>query len=142
MPMLNLLLVATFLLTLYDFRYRIVPNWVTLPIMVMGIILHFPGVPEVWIGSLILVLFGFLGGGRIGFGDVKLWLAYFWILPLDVAGIGTLVGFQVILVTALAQVAYFRLRKISTPSAYPAVWRVFVSTFVVFMIFYTGIFRA
>lgn len=140
--MLSPLLVVTFLLSIYDFRYRIVPNWVTLPIMVIGIILHFPGVPEVWIGSLILVLFGFMGGGRIGFGDVKLWLAYFWILPLDVAGVGTLVGFQVILVTALAQVVYFRLRKIAVPSAYPAVWRVFVSTFMVFIIFYTGIFRA
>jgi len=142
MAILSLLLLATFLFTLYDFRFKIVPNWATLPIIVIGIILHFPGVPEVWVGSFILILFGYLGGGRIGFGDVKLWLAYFWILPPDKAGIGTLVGFLVILITALAQLAYFRLRKISRLSAYPAAWRVFISTIVVFVNSYAGILDA
>jgi len=139
---LGFFLTAAFLLSIYDFRHRLIPNWATLPLLLVGLVLHFPAVLEVWTGSVIILLFGYLGGGRLGFGDVKLWLAYFWILPLDLAGVGTQIGFQVILLTAFIQVAVRWPGKTTAVRAYPAAWRVFLSALLVFVDSLGGVFHA
>ena len=66
------------LISLYDLKYRNIPNWVTLPLMFLGLYFSFPGNPIIWIASAFIFSawkFGFMGGG-----DAKLWIGLLWCL--------------------------------------------------------------
>ena len=66
------------LISLYDLKYRKIPNWVTLPLMLLGLYVSVPGNPIIWIASLFIFSawkFGFMGGG-----DAKLWIGLLWCL--------------------------------------------------------------
>ena len=66
------------LISLYDLKYRKIPNWVTLPLMLLGLYVGFPGNPIIWIASAFIFSawkFGFMGGG-----DAKLWIGLLWCL--------------------------------------------------------------
>jgi Flp pilus assembly protein protease CpaA len=62
------------LISLYDLKYRKIPNWITLPLMLLGLYVSFPGNPLIWIASSFIFSawkFGFMGGG-----DAKLWIGF------------------------------------------------------------------
>ena len=66
------------LISLYDLKYRMIPNWVTLPLMLLGLYVSFPGNPVIWIASSFIFSawkFRFMGGG-----DAKLWIGLLWCL--------------------------------------------------------------
>ena len=72
------LFAVVILISLYDLKYRKIPNWVTWPLMLLGIYVSFPGNPIIWIVSSFIFSawkFGFMGGG-----DAKLWLGLLWCL--------------------------------------------------------------
>ena len=120
--MIFLLLLAVFL-AVYDIRTRNVPNWVTLPLLITGLMLQFPGAPETWLGCFLLFSawrFGVLGGG-----DAKLWMAFLWLVPTNLAQPALLVMAIAFLLTASAQVVWRKLRghplwRMRSPGA----WRV------------------
>ena len=65
-------------ISLYDLKYRKIPNWLTLPLMLLGLYVSFPGNPVIWIASSFIFSawkFRFMGGG-----DAKLWIALLWCL--------------------------------------------------------------
>jgi Flp pilus assembly protein protease CpaA len=66
------------LISLYDLKYRKIPNWLTWPLMLLGLYVSFPGNPIIWIASSFIFSawkFRFMGGG-----DAKLWIALLWCL--------------------------------------------------------------
>ena len=65
----------------FDQREQRIPNRVTLPLLVIFILLNWPGVPETWLGCTLL----FLGwkGNWLGGGDAKLWMALLWAVPAE-----------------------------------------------------------
>ena len=66
------------LISLYDLKYRKIPNWLTLQLMLLGLYVSFPGNPVIWIVSSFIFSawkFRFMGGG-----DAKLWIALLWCL--------------------------------------------------------------
>ena len=68
------------LISLYDLKYRKIPNWITLPLMLLGLYVGFPGNPIIWIASAFIFSawkLGFMGGG-----DAKLWIGLLWCLSL------------------------------------------------------------
>lgn len=72
------LFVLVTLISLYDLKYRKIPNWITLPLMLLGLYVGFPGNPIIWIASSFIFSawkFGFIGGG-----DAKLWIGLLWCL--------------------------------------------------------------
>lgn len=122
-----LLFFVIFLLSLYDLKYRTVPNWVSLPLMLVGfIIAGFPGNPVLWIGSVFIFQAWRLG--VIGGGDAKLWIGLLWCL-FSFAGEGILVVMSASLViTGLAQLAVraFTRNKVETGIKTPGAWRAVV----------------
>ena len=66
------------LISLYDLKYRKIPNWVTLPLMLLGLYVGFPGHPVIWIASSFL--FSAWKLGLMGGGDAKLWIGLLWCL--------------------------------------------------------------
>ncbi len=64
------LLIYTFAISLYDIRASRVPNWVTLPVLLSGLITHFPGSFDLWLASFALM--SAWAGGYMGAGDIKL----------------------------------------------------------------------
>lgn len=75
------LLLYALALSLYDLRTRRIPNWCTLPLILAGVIAHFPGYPDVWFASIGLFLAWSMGW--MGAGDAKLWIALLWALPVE-----------------------------------------------------------
>jgi Flp pilus assembly protein protease CpaA len=66
------------LISLYDLKYHKIPNWLTLPLMLLGFYVSFPGNPVIWIASSFIFSawkFRFMGGG-----DAKLWIGLLWCL--------------------------------------------------------------
>lgn len=61
----------------FDFKTARIPNGVTLPLLLAGVGLQFPGSPEIWLASALL-LFGWRSR-QLGGGDAKLWLALVWL---------------------------------------------------------------
>jgi Flp pilus assembly protein protease CpaA len=108
--------------SLYDLRARRIPNWCTLPLLAAGVIAHFPSYPEIWLAS-----FGLLwawAGGWMGAGDVKLWMALLWALPVEESSHAFLLMFISFLVTGLAQVTWRVTRKQPMMNVKsPAAWR-------------------
>lgn len=121
--MMMLLLLLAIFLAIYDVRTQRVPNWVTLPLLGTGLLLHFPGVPATWWGSLLLFSawhFGMLGGG-----DAKLWMALLWLVPSNLAQPALWVMAGAFLLSAMAQVFWRKLRGRPVWGVRsPGVWRV------------------
>ena len=104
-------------------RTRRVPNWVTLPLLMTGLVLHFPGAPETWLGCLLL--FSAWRFGAIGGGDAKLWMACLWLAPSELAQPALLVMALAFLFTATAQVFWRKLRRGPVRGVRsPGAWRV------------------
>jgi Flp pilus assembly protein protease CpaA len=75
------LLGLTIFISLYDFRYARIPNWVTIPLFIIGLIFNspHPGGIYVLLGSFwIAWKLGWMGGG-----DAKLWGGLIVCLPSD-----------------------------------------------------------
>ncbi len=89
------------LISLYDLKYRKIPNWVTLPLMLLGLYVNFPGNPIIWIASSFIFLawkFGFMGGG-----DAKLWIGLLWCLSSFGDGV-VIWMFVAFMLTGVAQI--------------------------------------
>lgn len=88
--------------TLYDFRHRRVPNWLTLPLMLIGFLDNFPGTPALWFGSILLLTAW--GSGWMGGGDVKLWVGLLWCTFSFCGDVVVLVMFITLIITGMAQI--------------------------------------
>jgi Flp pilus assembly protein protease CpaA len=118
------LLILVLAVSVYDWRTQQIPAWVTLPLLGVGILAHFPGVVEVWLACGILLIswrFGWIGGG-----DVKLWMALLWIVPASLSIPAILVAFASKVATALVQIAWRKWRRktvfgIRSPAAWRAI---------------------
>lgn len=114
------------LVSLYDLKYHKVPNWISLPLMLIGFILGFPGNLALWIGSIFIFHAWMLG--LIGGGDAKLWVGLLWCL-FAFAGEGILlVMFISLMVTGLTQILVRAItkKKIETGIKTPGAWRTIV----------------
>jgi Flp pilus assembly protein protease CpaA len=133
-PWQTLLLVLVFCLAAYDGWTGRVPNGVTLPLLSVGLVLHFPGAPLTWLVCLLLFSawhFGVLGGG-----DAKLWMALLWLLPPELVQIAVQVMALTFLLTASGQLLWRKVRGnrvwgVRSPGAWRAIpfvlWLVAVS---------------
>ncbi len=109
-------------ISLYDLRTQRIPNWYTLPLLVAGLIAHFPGSFDLWLASLTLLLAW--GSRWMGGGDVKLWLAVLWALPVEFSTQALPLMFIAFFLTSLAQILWRTIRKQSTVHVLtPAAWR-------------------
>jgi leader peptidase (prepilin peptidase)/N-methyltransferase len=120
--------------TVYDLRYRKVPNWITLPLMLIGIVANFPGAPALWFGSILMLTAW--GSGWMGGGDVKLWLGLLWCTFSFFGESVTLIMFVVLIVTSIIQILARVLMKkrevmgIKLPGAWRAlVYVTFLATY-------------
>ena len=89
------------LISLYDLKYRKLPNWITLPLILLGLYLSFPGDIILWITSCFLFSawkFSFMGGG-----DAKLWIGLLWCLSSFGESVA-LWMFAALMLTGLAQI--------------------------------------
>lgn len=64
--------------SLYDLKYRRIPNWTTLPLLLLGLFVGLPGNPLLWIASG--MIFSAWKSGFMGGGDAKLWTGLLWCL--------------------------------------------------------------
>ena len=95
--LLALLLLSLFV-SLYDFRYARIPNWVTIPLFIVGLIVNSPhplGIYALLFSFWIVWKLGWMGGGdaKLGVGlIVSLPSGYqmLWIIPLVFFATGTL----------------------------------------------------
>jgi Flp pilus assembly protein protease CpaA len=131
----KLLLLLTVCLAVYDYRTKRVPNWVTLPLLLVGVLLNFPGASEIWLSCLLL--FTAWRCGALAGGDAKLWMALLWLVPLEMAQPAVLVMAGAFLLTALVQMLLRWLRSrpifgVLSPGAWRAIpfalWMVAVSS--------------
>jgi len=116
------LLLLTIFVSLYDLRTRRIPNWVTFPLLLAGLIAHFPG--TILITLACVLFFVAYANGWMGAGDAKLWIALLWAIPPGnpEKAIGVLV--VALLVTGLAQMLVRWIRKSPlTGNRSPAAWR-------------------
>lgn len=112
------LLALTIAVSLYDLRRGRVPNGVTLPLLVAGIIAHFPGSLDTWLLSLVLYTAWQAGG--MSAGDAKLWLALVWMLP----GASPTLFFATFFITGLLQIILRKFkRQPLTGLRSPGAWR-------------------
>jgi Flp pilus assembly protein protease CpaA len=114
-----------FVLSLYDLKYRRIPNWVTLPLMLLGFFVGFPGNPMLWIASA--MIFSAWKSGFVGGGDGKLWIGLLW--NLDSLSQDTVVlMFAALMVTAIAQflVRFVSTKKLSLGFRTAGAWRAVV----------------
>jgi Flp pilus assembly protein protease CpaA len=92
------LLLLSFFVSLYDFRHARIPNWVTIPLFVTGLIVNSPhpfGIYIFLVSFWIAWKLGWMGGG-----DAKLWMGLvvtippvyqaLWIIPLVLFATGAL----------------------------------------------------
>jgi leader peptidase (prepilin peptidase) / N-methyltransferase len=100
--MMYALVLLCLFVTLYDLRYRRVPNWITLPLMLIGFVANFPGAPALWFGSTLLLTAW--GSGWMGGGDVKLWVGLLWCTFSFCGDVVALVMFITLIVTSMAQI--------------------------------------
>ena len=113
------------LISLYDLKYRKIPNWITLPLMLLGLYVNFPGSPLIWIASSFVFSawkFGFMGGG-----DAKLWIGLLWCLSSF--GDNVVVWmFVALIVTGVAQIVVRTIFQKSAAIGFktPGAWRTVV----------------
>ncbi|MBI5933860.1 MAG: prepilin peptidase [Chloroflexi bacterium] len=116
------LLLYVLAISLYDLRTRRIPNWATLPIILAGLIAHFPASPEIWFASIGLFLTW--TNGWMGAGDAKLWIALLWALPVETSTQALPLMFLTFFFTSLLQLAWRLIRKQpATNLLAPAAWR-------------------
>jgi Flp pilus assembly protein protease CpaA len=113
------------LISLYDLKHRKVPNWVTLPLMLLGFYVSFPGEPGIWIASVFIFSawkFGFVGGG-----DAKLWIGLLWCLSSFGEGM-IIVMFAALMLTGIAQIVVraFSQRRLAVGFQTAGAWRTVV----------------
>ena len=124
--------------TIYDFRYRRVPNEITLPLVLIGIVANFPGSPALWMGSILMLTAW--GSGWMGGGDVKLWVGLLWCTFSFLGDSVTLIMFSILIVTSIIQIlarVLMKKREI-VGIKLPGAWRAFV--YVMFLVIYfTGV---
>ena len=119
------LFILVILISLYDLKYRKVPNWVTLPLMLLGLYVSFPGNLIIWIASSFM--FSAWKFGLIGGGDSKLWLGLLWCLSSF--GDSVVVWmFVALMVTGVAQIIVRTLSQKRTAIGFktPGAWRTVV----------------
>jgi len=118
-----LVLLETSGLAWYDFRHQRIPNLITLLLLLAGLIIHFPGSVETWLGCVLLFVawhVGWLGGG-----DAKMWMAMLWFVPPLQAGVSVSLMFISFLVTASIQMVWRKVKgKQVTGIQSPGAWRV------------------
>jgi len=106
----------------YDLRTRRIPNWYTLPIIIAGWLVQFPGRADVWLASFILLSAWI--SGWMGAGDVKLWMAVLWALPFEFSSYVPFMMFASFFFSGLVQILWRIARKQSpTQALTPAAWR-------------------
>ena len=109
-------------LSLYDLRTRRIPNWATLPLILAGLVAHFPASPEIWLASLGLFLAR--TNGWMGAGDAKLWIALLWALPVEMSTRALPLMFLAFFFTGLLQLAWRLIRKQPVTNLLtPGAWR-------------------
>lgn len=125
-PLFMFLFLIVVLVSLYDLRSRKVPNWVSIPLMLLGIAARFPGNPILWIGSAFLFQAWRLG--VIGGGDAKLWIGLLWCLFPFVGEAILLILFVSLMTTGGAQllVRAVRARRLHPALKTPGAWRTVV----------------
>ena len=60
MPLLIDLFFFTMVISLYDLKTRRIPNWATIPMVIAGLIVHFPGTVTLLVATAFIVALGFL----------------------------------------------------------------------------------
>jgi len=65
--------------SLYDFRHARIPNWVTIPLIILGLIVNSPHHLSIYI--ILLSFWMAWKLGWMGAGDAKLWMALIIVLP-------------------------------------------------------------
>lgn len=109
-------------ISLYDLHTRRIPNWYTFPLIVAGMVAHFPGHPDVWLACLALL--SAWAGDWMRAGDVKLWIALLWALPVQSLSQVLLIMFASFFLSGLAQILWRLARQQSpTHSLTPGAWR-------------------
>ena len=109
-------------ISLYDLRTRRIPNWYTLPLIIAGMAAHFPGHLDLWLASLALL--SAWASDWMGAGDVKLWIALLWALPVEFSSQVLLIMFAAFFLTSLIQILWRIARKQSPiHSLTPGAWR-------------------
>jgi Flp pilus assembly protein protease CpaA len=96
------LLPLVILISLYDLKYRKIPNWFTLPLILLGLYVNFPGNPIIRIASSFM--FSAWKSGFMGGGDAKLWIGLLWCLSSFGEGMVILM-FVALMLTGVAQIA-------------------------------------
>lgn len=116
------LLIYLLVISLYDLRTHHIPNWYTIPLILAGMVAHFPGSMDLWLACFLL-LSAWASGG-MGAGDVKLWMAVLWSLPdTNIPSLLALV-FLSFLITGGMQFFWRLIQKQSlTGVKSPAAWR-------------------
>ncbi len=112
---------------IYDLKYRKVPNWLTLPLILTGFYLvGFPGNVILWLGSVFMFQAWKLG--MIGGGDAKLWVGLQWCLFAFFGEQTLVIMFISLIITGLAQILIRVLakKKIEIGIKVPGVWRAVV----------------
>jgi Flp pilus assembly protein protease CpaA len=123
--MLLVLFALVILISLYDLKYRKVPNWITLPLILLGLYVSVPGDPILWIASCFLFSawkFGFMGGG-----DAKLWIGLLWCLSSFEDSVIVLM-FAALMLTGAAQILVRALsqKRMATGFKTAGAWRAVV----------------
>ena len=124
-----LLLALVLLVSLHDLRRGRIPNWVTLPLLGIGLLWNFPsflragpGALETWLACLLL--FAAWRAGWLGGGDAKLWMALLWLAPAAQAQAAILVMSGIFVLTALVQLLWRKFQKMPlTGHKSPGAWR-------------------
>ena len=112
-------------LSLYDLKYRRIPNWITLPLMLVGFFASFPGNPILWIASA--MIFSAWKSGFMGGGDAKLWIGLLWCL-YSISQNTVVLMFTSLMITAIAQllVRFLSTKKLSIGFRTAGAWRAVV----------------
>jgi len=108
---------------IFDLRRQRIPNSVTLTLLLGGIVAHFPGSFEIWLGCALLYSTWRLGG--MGGGDAKLWMGLLWLVPPSLADIAVSMMVVSFLTTASLQIVWRKLKNqpligIRSPGAWRA----------------------
>jgi Flp pilus assembly protein protease CpaA len=116
------LLIYIFVVSLYDWRTQRIPNWCTIPLIIAGMITHFPGHIDLWLACFVLV--SAWSAGWMGAGDAKLWMALLWSLPNIFMPSLILLMFTAFSLTGISQMLWRIIKKLPIHgSKSPAAWR-------------------
>ena len=112
---------------IYDLKNRRVPNWISLPMILIGFsMVGLPGNVILWIGTAFVFQAWKLG--MIGGGDAKLWVGLLWCLFSFAGEQILLIMCVTLIVTGLTQILMRALtkKKIEVGVKVPGAWRAVV----------------